>query len=142
MNVVVRVTEEELIAEGAKQTRLGLVGSEEACEKIAQRFAQRLGGELATGVEDIQGKANTTFFVAETRYTASARQAARETALFTWALMASRKHRNSFILIVPYDARIDKRIVYGCDEFKSLKKFEEWLVGSEGVKFLLDCAKL
>ena len=142
MNAIVRVTADELEAEGAMRTRLGLVGSEEACEKIAQRFVQRLGGELATGVEDIQGKTNATFFVAETQFIASARHAARETVLFAWALMASRKHQNSFILIVPYYARIDKRIVYVCDEFNSLKKFEEWLVSPDGVKFLLGCAKL
>lgn len=137
-----RITETELMAEGAQWTRLGLTKSWDICEKIAQRLAQRLGGEVATSVGDIQGKVNTTFFVAETRFTASARHAARETALFIWALRVSRKHQNSFILVVPYDARVDNRIIYVCDEFNSLKKFEEWLVSSDGVKFLLGCAAL
>jgi hypothetical protein len=100
MNAIVRITAGELMAEGAQWTRFGLTESWQACENIAQRLAQRLGGEVATSVGDIQGKVNTTFFVAETRFTASARHAARETALFTWALMASRKHQNSFILVV------------------------------------------
>ena len=150
MNAIVRVTADELEAEGAvlfkSMTELDYhrIVAEKiaACKRIAKRIAKRLGGKCATNIKDVTEKQNTTFLMAEAQEIYARRTAAKEHLLFTWVFQQARKNNNNFIFVVPEGVGIDWRVKHFSQEFKSLKEFEEWLVGSDGVKFLLDCAKV
>lgn len=149
MNSIVRVTEEELVAEGAAlmevETELDFYRQTAekiaACKRIAKRLAKKLGGKCATNIKDVMEKQSTTFLMAEAQEIYARRTAAKEHLLFTWVFQQARKNNNNFIFVVPEGVGIDWRVKHFSQEFKSLKEFEEWLVSSDGVKFLLDCAK-
>lgn len=129
MNVIVRLTDDELEYFGAIPIRIGLVDAWRVCQNVAKELANRFNGVCPDKLKDLIGKTETRFFIfiAESDFTPSRRVATRRGIELQYELMQSRHKDNEFVFIVPHFARIEKRILYHTEHFGSLEQFLDYI---------------